>query len=147
MDGCPATAGRAELPPSVAEVFVPPSPTAAFLAGIRRLAGHRAVEKVPRWHLPLRLPQFLLGWHTKASVVRETKASKGPPFSPARNTRPTTSTASRSPAKTPRSKSCPEPCRWWCEADRGAITLHRLKLDNWRSKTDQIQNRSSRIAG
>lgn len=34
------------------------------------------VDKVPRWHLPLRLPQFLLGWHTKASVVHEKKAKR-----------------------------------------------------------------------
>lgn len=32
------------------------------------------IEVLPRWHLPFRLPQFLLGWHTSASVVREKKA-------------------------------------------------------------------------
>lgn len=45
------------------------------------------VEKVPRWHLPLRLPQFLLGWHTRASVVKERRATRvhlfpGPDYPP-----------------------------------------------------------------
>ncbi len=29
---------------------------------------------LPLWHLPLRLPQFLFGWHTGSSVVRELRA-------------------------------------------------------------------------
>ena len=45
------------------------------------------VETVPRWHLPIRLPQFLLGWHTRAKVVQETRATRvalypGPDYPP-----------------------------------------------------------------
>lgn len=34
------------------------------------------IEVLPRWHLPFRLPQFLLGWHTGASIVKATKARR-----------------------------------------------------------------------
>ncbi len=34
------------------------------------------IDVVPRWHLPYRLPQFLFGWHTKARIVRTTRATR-----------------------------------------------------------------------
>jgi diacylglycerol kinase (ATP) len=45
------------------------------------------IHVLPLWHLPLRLPQFLFGWHSGSSVVKETRARQlrlfpGPDFPP-----------------------------------------------------------------
>lgn len=32
------------------------------------------IHVLPLWHLPLRMPQFLFGWHSGSSVVKETRA-------------------------------------------------------------------------